>query len=175
MAPRGRRLDLFRPVLAGGIFAAGLCWLCHVHVRLFGLRVLVFGAVGTAASAWALAWWVLGSLEPSMAPTGVVESPFNDVGVAVRVNEGGSTSSIWLRADRGLASRENKAGLVGSAGSGAPSIDARFDAPDRVTVTHGGEIVYRFQFDPHDLDLLNTQCHTLTPPDTLTTVTSCLD
>jgi hypothetical protein len=166
---------LFHPILAGLVVAAALCLLAHLYLRDWLLRLVVFAGLGGVTGLWMFVWLLAGSfLLPTWPPPATVASPFDDTEAAVSGDEMGSAAFVWLRADRGLLSRENEVGVVGSSGSGAPPVDVRFTAPGRLVVTYQGEVVSRVRFDPHDLEVIDTECHTLTSPRG-PTVTSCID
>ena len=165
---------LLHPALAGIVVAAALCALTHLRLRDWLLRLVVFAGLSVGAGIWLLGWLMVGSLMNTRSPGGMVASPFDDVEVAVDADPMGSASVVWLRADRGLLSRENQIAVVGSSGSGPPTLDFRFTGPGRLVVLHREEIVAWIRFDPRDLDVVDTECRTLSEPPSAT-VTSCTD
>jgi hypothetical protein len=160
-------LDIrFTAPYLGAAFLGGLALLWHLHARGRLLRVLGFlgllaGLLGGAGLLAFIAWVNDGIL------TQQVAGGRGDV-------EGELTSSshiwqVWLRADRGLLSRQHMVVRIGYGDSVPPPVEARFVGDDELVITaaadgSAGEIadpsveIYRLRFDPHDLDIVEQTC-----------------
>lgn len=144
---------LFRPIVAGVVVAGAACWLCHLHVGWDWLRPLVYTAAGGTLVLWVAAWVAIGRLGPDGPVVGVADNANNDVVATLRSGEASVT--IWLRAERGLLTRENEVGFVSSTLSGHPAAEATFTSADELVVRVDGAPVHRIRFDPHDLAVVD--------------------
>jgi hypothetical protein len=144
---------LFRPIVAGVVVAGAACWLCHLHVGWDWLRPLVYTAAGGTLVLWAATWVAIGRLGPDGPVAGVADNADNDVVATLRSGEASVT--IWLRAERGLLTRENEVGFVPSTLSGHPTAEATFTSADELVVRVDGASVRRIRFDPHDLAVVD--------------------
>jgi hypothetical protein len=164
---------LFHPAFAGLVVGGALSLLAHLYLHDWLLRLAVFAGLSGVTGLWGLVWLLAGSWVHTWPPPATVASPFRDTEAGLSADATGSGTFIWLRADRGLFSRANEVGAVGSSGSGAPAVAVRFTAPGQLVLAYQGEIVSRIRFDPHDLEVIDTECHTFTSPQD-PTITSCL-
>lgn len=155
-------LDLaFTWPFLGVVFLADVGVLWHMLVRQWQLKVVGFIALLLSAVA--------------VSGLAVVESELDDPAFRQRaVNaendvEASLTShhnvwEVWLRADRGLRSREHLVARVGMGDSTPPSVEARFTAPDELVITSDGQDFYQLRYDPGSFDVEDETCRPFRGP-----------
>lgn len=145
----------------GVAFLAGVAVLWHFHARgpllrfagFLGLSLCVPAGLGVVA-AWSF------FTEPVVRERFV--NPDNDV--EAELTSPYNVWGVWLRADRGLLSREHRVASIGTGDSAPPGVEARFVDADEFVVTADGEEVYWVRFDPGDLHVEEERCRARRPP-----------
>jgi hypothetical protein len=149
-------LDLaFTWPLLGVVFLSGVGGLWHVLVPRGRAKVAGFVAVvlgGVAVSGLAI---VESRLDDPLFRQRAVNTQ-NDVEVSLTSHQ--NVWDVWLRADRGLLSREHLVARIGRGDSAPPAVETRFTAPDELVVTSAGQDVYQLHYDPGSLDIEDATC-----------------
>lgn len=160
-------LDLsFTAPFLGVAFLGGAGALWHLHARGRLLRVVGFlGLVGCLlAGAGVVA--LIASLGDDVTRQDVTHGRGDVEGELVSVS---NTWEVWLRADRGLLSRQHMVAEIGYGDSVPPNVDARFVGGDELVITTrlagsgdgnpGPRVeVYRVRFDRGDLSVEQETC-----------------
>jgi hypothetical protein len=155
----------------GAAFLGGLALLWHLHARGRLLRVLGFlGLLAGLLGGAGLLAFIIWLTDPIL--TEEVAGGRGDV-------EGELTSSdnrwdVWLRADRGLLSRQHMVAQIEFDESAPPPVEARFVGDDELVITEAADgsgdasaaprvEIYRARFDPRDLRILEETCRPVEP------------
>jgi hypothetical protein len=148
------RLPFTAPVAGvAALLSVGVLW--HLHVRRTPLRQVGLVGVALCLLGGAGVVYVEAQLDAPLHREEAVNR-HNDVEVALT-----STSNVWevwLRADRGLLSREHLVAFIGIGDSAPPAVELAFPSADEVVITADGRDIYRARFDPRSLDVEHEAC-----------------
>ena len=148
------RLPSTTPVIGAAVLV-GTAALGHLHVhnrpvRAVGFSLLALGLLGGVGVVYVAA----DLREPLHRQEAA--SPHNDVEAVLTSTH--NVWEVWLRADRGLASREHLVAHIGIGDSVPPAVEVGFPSAHEVVVTADGADVYRARFDPGTLDVEREAC-----------------
>jgi hypothetical protein len=153
-------LDLaFTWPFLGVVFLAGAGMLWHVVVgrlELAGLIVLLLSGVALSGVA------VVESELDDPAFRQRATNAENDVEVSLTSLH--NVWDVWLRANRGMRSRQHLVARIGVGDSAPPSVEVRFTAADRLVVASDGQDVYQVRYDPGSLDIEDETCRPFRAP-----------
>ena len=148
------RLPFTAPVIGtAALLGVGVLWSLHVRhspVRELGLAGLALGLLGGAGVVY-----VAADLNEPLHRQEAA-SPHNDVEVALTSTH--NVWEVWLRADRGLLSREHLVAHIGTGDSAPPAVEVGFPSAHEVVITAAGAEVYRARIDPRALDVEHEEC-----------------
>lgn len=148
------RLPFTAPVLAMAVLlSVGVLW--HLRVHNTPLREVGFGGLGLCLLGVIGVVYVKDEVNAPLHHQ-EAESRHNDVEVALTSTY--NVWEVWLRADRGLLSREHLVARIGIGDSAPPAVELGFPSANEVVVTADGADIYRARFDPRTLDVEHETC-----------------
>lgn len=161
-------LDLsFTAPFLGVACLVGLGVLWHLHARGRALRVVGFLALVGCLLAGAGTMALIAELDDGGLRLDVANGRGDVEGELT--SDYNNVWEVWLRADRGLVSRQHMVAEIGYGDSAPPSVDARFVGADELVITTrlagsgdgnpGPRVeVYRLRFDRGDLGVEEETC-----------------
>jgi hypothetical protein len=148
------RLPFTTPVLGTAVLLSlGALW--HLHVHHTPVREIGFGGLALCLLGGIAVVYVKAELNEPLHHQEAANR-HNDVEVALTSTN--NVWEVWLRADRGLLSREHLVARIGFGDSAPPAVELEFPSANEVVITADGSDVYRARFDPRTLDVDHETC-----------------
>lgn len=140
------------PVLASPVVGAALSPLAHLHLSHWLLRLVVFAGLSGVTGLWGARMAVGRFVGADVAAAGDGREPLRaDRSGALCRRDAIGHVHLAAGRPRACSSARTRFGVIGSSGSGAPTVDVRCTAPGRLVVTYQEEVVSRIRFDPYEL------------------------